>query len=117
MVNLVGSAAWSGGEEYGGEYTLRIAQFLSVINLEALRAYASTLREHRPCSVSDKFSVGNFNLVRTIRFDDGMKWVARLRMPPILDGETIADPTSGGKYGRNVVLEMQSELATMEFVR
>ncbi|KAJ2901810.1 hypothetical protein MKZ38_001348 [Zalerion maritima] len=65
MVDLVGSAARTGGDEYGGQYTLRIARFLSVINLEPLRAYASTLREHRPCSVSDKFSVGNFNLTNS----------------------------------------------------
>lgn len=66
MVDLAGSAAWTGGEEYGGEHALRITRFLSVINLEALRAYVSTLRAHRPCSISDKFPVGSFNLVRKI---------------------------------------------------
>lgn len=43
---LVGSAAWTGGEEYGGEYPERINQLIDKVNQKALLAYASALREN-----------------------------------------------------------------------
>lgn len=53
-------------------------------------------------------------MVRKIRFDDGVEWIARLRMSPTVDPEqqTTARPPEQ-KYGEYVVLEMRSELATM----
>ncbi|KAK0655341.1 hypothetical protein B0T16DRAFT_319992 [Cercophora newfieldiana] len=109
----VGSAAWTGGEEYGGEYSERIHQFIDKVNQKALLSYASALRENRPCTISREFSVGSFNLVRKIQFDDGVEWIARLRMPPMPDqGRRAVPPAVEG-----ILLDMESELATMEFVR
>lgn len=109
-----GSAAWTNGEEFGGEYAERINQFMDKINKESLISYASSLRGNQPCSLSPKFSVGSFNLVRKIQFDDGVEWAARLRMPPMPDeGDAMAAPPTGER----MLLDMQSELATMEFVR
>jgi hypothetical protein len=108
-----GSAAWTGGEEYGGEYTERIDDFLVKINASTLLSYPSSLREKRSCTISREFSVGNFNLVRRIEFEDGISWIARLRMPPMLDEHTGASLHSQEK----VRLEMQSELDTMDFIR
>jgi len=109
----VGSAAWTGGRKYGGEYSERIGQFIDKVNQEALLAYASMLRGNRPCTISHEFSVGNFNLVRKIQFDDGVEWIARLRMPPTPDQRGGAVSPAAGR----ILLDMQSELATMEFVR
>ncbi|KAK5998752.1 hypothetical protein PT974_01134 [Cladobotryum mycophilum] len=82
---LLRSDAWIGLERYEDEYVDRIIQFNKQINLDALKSYVSMLRENRPCQISAKFSVGVFNLVRKITFDDGVQWIARLRMPPIPD--------------------------------
>lgn len=115
----VGSAAWTGGEEYAGEYSERINQFTDQINQKALLGYASALRGNRPCTISREFSVGNFNLVRKTQFDDGVQWIARLRMPPMPDqdgGAVSPVPETGCGRGR-ILLDMQSELATMELVR
>ena len=112
MESLVGSAAWTNGEEYKDEYSSRIHQFSKHINKEALVDFASSLRDHQPCTLSDKFSVGNFNLVLKIEFADGVEWVARLRMPPMPgSSSTLVDEK------KKVLREMESELATMEFVR
>ncbi|GAB1311967.1 hypothetical protein MFIFM68171_02177 [Madurella fahalii] len=112
----LGSAAWTCGDEYGGEgeYADRIDQFIDKINKNALLSYASLLRGNQPCTLSSEFSVGHFNLVRKIQFDDGVEWIARLRMPPMADhGNGMISPPSWER----IFLDMQSELATMEFVR
>lgn len=110
----IGSEAWTNGVEYGGEYIDRINQFIADIDDNALTSCASSLRENQPCTLSPRFSVGNFNLVRKIQFEDGVEWVARLRMPAMADED-------GGKFGavspEKMLLDFQSELATMEFVR
>ncbi|KAI1772352.1 hypothetical protein F4818DRAFT_453963 [Hypoxylon cercidicola] len=101
----VGSDAGTRGKEYEGGHTVRIRQFNAAVNLEALQAFASELRS-QPCIVSPGFSVGQHNLVRKITFRDGVNWIARLKMPPMEGEPSTADAT----------LNMQSELATMEFV-
>ncbi|POR31014.1 Uncharacterized protein TPAR_08762 [Tolypocladium paradoxum] len=110
----VGSAARTGGQEYVDEYADRINRFVNTFNQDALLALASALRGNRPCTASREFSVGNFNLVRKIRFDDGVEWIARLRMPPLPDQDGGIDSPSTRE---KILLDMQSELATMEFVR
>lgn len=105
----VGSAAWTGAEEYEDEYSERINQFIESINKEALVDFASSLRHNQPCTLSDKFSVGSFNLVRKIQFNDGVEWVARLRMPPMPDSSFNLR-----NERENALREMQSELATIE---
>ncbi|KAM3499699.1 hypothetical protein MY11210_009593 [Beauveria gryllotalpidicola] len=106
-----GSAAWTSGEEYGGEYAVHINQFIDKINEKALLSYASLLRGIQPCILSPEFSVESFNLVRKIQFDDGLEWVVRLRMPPMLnEGSGMASPPSRER----IMLDIQSELATMD---
>lgn len=113
MVSLpIGSAAWTDGKEYQYEYSERISHFLNRINKEALVDFASSLRENQPCMLSDQFSVGNFNLVLKIQFNDSVEWVARLRMPSLQDSfSTLV------KERNKALREMKSELATMELVR
>ncbi|KAI4252329.1 MAG: hypothetical protein LQ352_004357 [Teloschistes flavicans] len=114
-----GSAAWRGGKDDKGEYFERIAGFIDQIDQKALLAYASKLRENRSCKLSRKFSVGACNLVRRIQFDDGIAWIARLRMPPLPNqySKVIPSPSEAERERRRLLLDMESELATMEFVR
>ena len=104
----LGSDAWIGADRYNNAYTKRIVDFMNALNEQALQAYASRLRDHRPCTLSDKFSVGTTNLVRKLQFNDGVEWIARLRMPPS-EGNTLDK--------EKALTEMQCELDTMEFVR
>lgn len=53
--HLVGSAAWTGGQEYQDEYSERITQFSDRINKEALVDFASSLRDNQPFTLSDIF--------------------------------------------------------------
>ncbi|KAJ6784278.1 hypothetical protein PWT90_10466 [Aphanocladium album] len=103
---IVGSDAWTSGKGHRDEYAVRIVQFLKYTRKQRLCEYASSLRDGMPCTVAAKFSVGRFNMVRKLRFEDGVEWVARMRMPPIWgDDEPSLD------------VAMSSELATMAFVR
>jgi hypothetical protein len=104
----VGSAAWTGGREYEDEYAERIHRFIEQINEQAVLDYVSALRkDQEQCTISPEFSVGNFNLVRKVKFDDGVEWIVRFRMPPMPGQDNT--PIS--------LQDMQSELDTMEFVR
>lgn len=99
---LIGSDAWKGSISSGAN------AFLDRINKDALVKFASSLRDNRSCTLSDKFTSGCDHLVLKIEFDDGVKWVARLQTP-------FKQATSPTLKDRRRSLE--SELATMEFVR
>jgi hypothetical protein len=64
--------------------------------------------------------VGNFNLVRKIVFEDGVEWIARLRMPVLKDRVDQPCRTASSHQivreaeRKKVLLEMKSKLATME---
>ena len=109
-----GSAAWTNGKECVDEYADRINRFNDKINKKALVSYASSLRGNQPCTISSEFSVGSFNLVRKIQFDDGVEWIVRFRMPPMPDeGDEMGSPS----FRERILLDMESEVATMDFVR
>lgn len=112
----LGNASWKGVGDYGEEYAERIHKFIDKIDNKALESYASSLRGNQPCKISAEFSVGNFHLVRKIQFHDGVEWIVRLLMPPMpVAGQLIE--TVSPKAQERRLLSMQSELATMEFVR
>lgn len=99
---LIGSDAWKGSTSSGAN------AFLDGINKDALVDFASLLRDNRPCTLSDKFTSGCDHLVLKIEFNDGVKWVARLQLP----FKRATSPTL-----EDLRRSMESEVATMEFVR
>ena len=58
----------------------RTQNFLNKINWDALRAYASKLHKADPCTLDPDFALGGRHMVRKIDFEDGSRWIARLRM-------------------------------------
>ncbi|KJK79937.1 hypothetical protein H634G_04176 [Metarhizium anisopliae BRIP 53293] len=112
----LGNVSWKGVGDYGEEYAERIHKFIDKIDIKALESYASSLRGNQPCNISTEFSVGNFNLVRKIQFHDGVEWIVRLLMPPLPVAGQLVETVSP-KAREKRLLSMQSELATMEFVR
>jgi hypothetical protein len=85
MSNL-GSDTWFGVDEIEEDSDLRsrATAFVAAVNWEALTSVASQIRGVE-CILSDKYSLGHFNLVRRITFADGVSWVVRLRLPDLPD--------------------------------
>lgn len=123
MANILpmGLDSWTSGAGVYGEEADRIRRFIAKVKLKGLCDFASSMRRNWvPCAVSEEFSVGRHNMVRKIEFDDGVHWVAKLRMPPSRDegyaaSHGAATEAEAGKEER--LMEIQSEIATMDFVR
>ena len=64
--------------EYTPEATL--VKTSEQANWPALCAIASGLRDGIPCSPTDQATNGLYNMVRLLRFEDGVLWLARLSM-------------------------------------
>lgn len=55
-------------------------RFFHMINSKALQDFASVLRGNHSCALCRNFYMGYFNLVRKIKFDDGVVRAARLHL-------------------------------------
>ena len=80
---MIGSASWTGPDDYdvGTELHYRATDFFAAVKWDFLALVCSAIRKNVPCRLGKNYSVGHFNIVRRITFDDGVSWVARLRMP------------------------------------
>jgi hypothetical protein len=107
----LGSDLWLGASEYepGSVFHVRATKFLASVKWDVLAGIASKLRDDIPCRLEDKFSVGHFNMVRRINFDDGVSWVVRLRLPDIdmFKGREVLTSSKA----------MEIEIASMKFFR
>ena len=54
--------------------------FLDRINWEALCQYASKLHDDEDCTISPQFTMGGRHMVRRVQFQDGTRWIARVRI-------------------------------------
>ncbi|KAL7928021.1 hypothetical protein V8C35DRAFT_285584 [Trichoderma chlorosporum] len=108
----LGSDSWIGADATQSDdaFHQRASAFVAAVKWDALLSISSHIRHGIPCKASDEFSVGHFNMVRRIVFDDQVSWVARLRMPPISD--VPADRESA-----SVARIMQVEVAGMKFLK
>ena len=106
------SSHWLGAEQYeeGDPFYERAEAFLRQVNWDLLIQICSEAHRHLRCRLHHKFSLGHFNLVRHIIFEDGEEWIARLRLPDI--------PTV---FGQRELLDvesiMKSEIATTNYLR
>lgn len=107
-----GSDSWVGAGRYeeGGELHKRAMVFLADTQWEALTSLASELHDGVPCRMSEKNSIGHFNMVRRLMFDDGTNWVVRLRMPEL-------ECVFGARECLDARRIMQIEVSTMKFLR
>ncbi|CAI7648176.1 unnamed protein product [Penicillium manginii] len=104
----VGSATWLGTDEYenDSEFTQRANNFLRDTKWDRLISVCCELG-HSKCRLSEKFSIGHFNMVRQVVFDDGKSWIVRLRMPDLDDSSAHQD----------VKRALSSEVACMKFLK
>jgi len=107
----VGSDSWIGLDQVDEEDELhnRTTAFLGAINWQALTSLAFRMRAV-DCQLSEKYSVGHFNLVRRLQFTDGISWIARLRLPELPD-------VFGQREALNAEECMRIEIATMKYLR
>lgn len=106
----LGSETWLGADETEDpELHARAIAFLAAINWESLITLASEMRG-TGCQLSEKFSMGYFNFVRRLTFEDGASWVVRLRLPEL---QSV--------FGTREALQaegcMSIEVAAMKYIR
>ena len=88
-MSLLGSSSWFGADahniadEVGSGLHERATSFLATVKWDTLTSLASSLRNGIPCRTEKTFSVGHYNMVKHIGFEDGINWVARLRLPTL----------------------------------
>lgn len=130
----VGSEAWTDGLRYSGRWKNRLKYVLGQIDEEALISRALFLRglPNLECSVSKKYSAGDYNVVRRLSFSDGVSWIARIRMPALdaadweklLETERDGDHSVKSKAERNIPFTLteheryaiESEVSTMRLI-
>jgi hypothetical protein len=109
---LLGSASWNGAAEYktGAEFHERATAFFAVVKWDVLASLSSSLRNGIPCEFGEKFSIGHFNMVRQIVFEDGISWVARLRLP-------LLKAVFGGREALDRASSLKVEIASMKLLK
>jgi hypothetical protein len=109
---LLGSASWIGADAYeiGGELHERAIAFLAAVKWDVLASLSSSLRDGIPCKFGKKFSIGHFNVVKHIIFEDRINWVARLRLPPL-------KAVFGGREALDIASTLKVEIASMNFFK
>lgn len=78
----------------GGPVRSRAERFLASVNWPGLLDYATKKRSGVDCVFLPDIGLGYNHMVRIIKFADGNRWAARLRMPPPSDYLEAALETS-----------------------
>ena len=106
------SSHWLGAEEYeeGGPFHERAETFLRQVNWDVLIQICSEAHQQIGCRLREKYSLGHFNLVRHIIFEDGEEWIARLRLPDL-------PSVFGQRELLDVEAIMKSEIAATKYLR
>ncbi|KAG8674181.1 hypothetical protein FPOAC1_000144 [Fusarium poae] len=108
----MGSNLWTkpGEGEPGSTYLDAELEILNTINWDRLLSISSTLRNGVHCTISERYSSGQFNMVRRVDFTDGVSWVARIRMP-------LADFIPGGRESLSTEETIRIEIASMKLLK
>ena len=88
-----------------------VHSFFDKIDWNALCQFASKLNNGKHCAVDPQWNVGGTHLVRIINFQDGSKWIARLRRTPLTD---MSEDVQSGLVQREVdCLQLVKERTTI----
>ncbi|KAJ5832447.1 hypothetical protein N7474_000758 [Penicillium riverlandense] len=83
---------WSYFSSLGeGPLLIRAQKFLQSTDWNALIEYAAAARNGTECRLLPDIGLGYNHVVRIIEFKDNVRWVARLRMPPLSQTGTHYD--------------------------
>ncbi|KAI0443366.1 kinase-like domain-containing protein [Xylaria telfairii] len=112
----IGSDVWNRADQCSTDSKIAIEarKFFGVVDWHALALIATSCRDGIQCNYvdADGFSVGQFNMVRRLDFIDGVRWVARVRLPP---GATPVSPAARGHYDDR--REFEVEIASIKFFK
>ena len=61
-------------------YRSRVQSFFDNIDWSALCQFASKLNDGKRCAFDPQWTIGGRHLIRIINFEEGSRWIARLRM-------------------------------------
>ncbi|KAK0367855.1 hypothetical protein CLIM01_14789 [Colletotrichum limetticola] len=75
-----------------GPIRSRAELFSASVDWNSLLHYAARRRNGSSCQLLCDIGLGYNHMVRIIQFDDGVRWVARLRMPPIGTSDAFENP-------------------------
>ncbi|KAH8655558.1 hypothetical protein BX600DRAFT_70107 [Xylariales sp. PMI_506] len=82
---------WSYYHSLEGQLRSRADSFLASVNWDALKKYASDKRNGAACKILPEIGLGYNHMVRILVFEDDIRWVARLRMPPVENTDLSTD--------------------------
>ena len=108
----LGSASWKGATDYetGDKFHERATAFFVAVKWDVLASLCSSLRDGIPCELGGNFSIGHFNMVRRVAFEDGISWVARLSLPSL-------KAASGDDGAHDRASSFKVEIASMRFLK
>ncbi|KAJ6022354.1 hypothetical protein N7499_002882 [Penicillium canescens] len=92
---------------------LRVQTFIDSINWDALIEYANRLRNGKICKLLANIGLGYNHLVRIIEFEDDVRWIARLRMPPLSRtqaGSNISKQIMGTEYNTILLVKQKTKI-------
>jgi hypothetical protein len=106
------------GREPTHEFTQILVNTLQSINFATLTSHATALRQNIErtdsqclCTIDPKiFEAGWFNIALEVVFEDGVIWVARLRLPPLQRHQHLHEEQQGASA-------MAHEIYVMNYVR
>ncbi|KAF2964503.1 hypothetical protein GQX73_g9074 [Xylaria multiplex] len=109
----LGSDLWTGADDWGTDdkFYIEAHKFFNAVDWQALALIATDCRDGIQCSWvgTDKFSMGQTYMVRRLDFVDGVRWVARLRLPQEATFCSIETEYSRGAF--------EIEVASMKFFK
>ncbi|KAF7189214.1 Altered inheritance of mitochondria protein 9, mitochondrial [Pseudocercospora fuligena] len=110
-MSTLGSESWLDAGNYGEDHIqhTRVKDFIAKINWTALLAIACRARSGISCKLSEKYSRGQYNVVRKLEYEDGVDLVARLRLPDVEETENLE------LLGAEKTMEV--EIATMAYLK
>lgn len=107
----LGSDAWRGVRECDSSSAIyqRAVDTLQYVQWDVLLRRCTRLRNGIACQLEERYSAGNFKLVRRITFEDRQSWVVKVRMPP-LDWQYDTESMDEAK-------QIASEVATLKYLK
>ncbi|KAI9772031.1 MAG: hypothetical protein M1840_001319 [Geoglossum simile] len=102
----IGTDGWKGFSETSYETERLVRDYEQTINWGIATSFCAT-RRHGPCRIGPDFVVGSSNLIRIVEFEDGVKWVLKVPLPPLDIYSIRTSPTSR-------LAALRSEVATMK---
>lgn len=94
----------------------RAELFLGTVDWLALAACATKAREGIHCSILPNIGLGHNHMVRIIEFTDGVRWVARLRMPSLRSNDNsykdISEPEKLCEFNTIALIQQRTDIST-----